>query len=115
MASKVLEGYLKDKRIKNNISKFLYINPVSIKEAKLLTKENINKYEIITEDIVKSASSAIMRGIGGTLLLGGIGLLAGLSAKNKGKYVIAVEWKNEERSLIELDDIDYKVFIKSNF
>ena len=115
MSSKILEGYYKDKKIKNNISKFLYINPISIKEAILLTKDNIKQYEIITEDIVKSASSAVLRGIGGTLLLGGVGLLAGLSAKNKGKYIIAVEWKSGERSLIELDNIDYKVFVKSNF
>jgi len=115
MSSKILEGYYKDKKIKNNISKFLYINPVSIKETKLLTKENIDKYEVITEDVVKSASSTLIRGIGGSLLLGGVGLLAGLSAKNKGKYIIAIEWKNGERSLLELDDIDYKVFIRSNF
>lgn len=49
------------------------------------------------------------------MLLGGVGVLAGLSAKNKGVYLLAVEYKNNQRSLIEIDDKLYKIFIRSNF
>ena len=48
-----------------------------------LNKENVEGYEIITEDTRKSASSGIIRGAVGATLLGPVGLLAGLSAKNK--------------------------------
>ena len=81
----------------------------------LLNKKNIENYEIITEDKVKSSSTAILRGMAGVALFGGIGVLAGLSAKNKGIYTIAIQWTNGKRSLIEIDDKLYKKFIADMF
>lgn len=68
--NKIIEGYYKGRKIKNNISYNLYFEPTSYRDAILLTKDYINKYEIVTEDIVKSASSAVLRGAGGALLFG---------------------------------------------
>ena len=51
----------------------------------------------------------------GVALLGGVGILAGLSAKNKGIFTIAIQWKDGKKSLIEIDDKLYKKFINEMF
>lgn len=80
-----------------------------------VNKKSIESYERITEESTKSASSAVMRGALGAFLLGPVGLLAGASAKNKGVYTIALLFKDGKKSLIEIDDQIYKVFIKAAF
>ena len=80
-----------------------------------LTKNTIGSYTILDAEERKSGSSAVMRAGVGALLLGPIGLAAGLSAKRKGIYTIAIEFKNGERSLIEIDEKYYKKFIEDMF
>ncbi len=50
-------------------------------------------------------------------VFGGIGVVAGIGGKNKSskEYLISIEWKSGEKSLILIDDEYYKVFIKSMF
>ncbi|MBD5521321.1 MAG: hypothetical protein HDR03_08900 [Lachnospiraceae bacterium] len=50
-------------------------------------------------------------------LFGGIGAVAGIGGKNKSskEYLISIEWKSGEKSLILLDEKYYKVFIASMF
>lgn len=86
-----------------------------VKGGGFLCKADVASYEVITEEKYKSGTSAILRGAAGVALLGGIGVLAALSAKSKGIYVIAVEWKNGDKSLIEIDDRLYKRFLQSMF
>lgn len=114
--NKVIEGYGKGSDIRSDfLSTHIYFTPLLATQAIKLNKTTVARYDIITEDKVKSASSAILRGMGGALIFGGVGLLAGLSAKNKGTYLIAVEYKNGQKSLIEINDKFYKIFIQSNF
>ena len=80
-----------------------------------INKDTIEKYEIITEEQRKSGTSAILRGSLGAAVLGPVGLLAGMGAKNKGTYQIAIQFKDGKKSLIQIDDKMYKVFIKTNF
>lgn len=80
-----------------------------------INKSNVKSYEIITEEKMKSESSAILRGTLGAAVLGPIGLLAGVTAKNKEIHTIAIEWKNDEKSLIEVDEKIYKQLIKDLF
>lgn len=81
-----------------------------------LDRTAIESYEVITEDIRKSAASGVARGIVGGALLGPVGMLAGgLSAKNKGTITIAVQFKDSKKSLIEVDDKIYKAFTKAMF
>lgn len=81
-----------------------------------LTKDNVENYEIITDEHRKSAASGVARGLVGGALLGPVGLLAGgLSAKNKGIYQIAIQFRDGKKSLIEIDDKIYKVLVKSCF
>lgn len=81
-----------------------------------LNNTTIETYELITDEHRKSAKSGIARGIVGGALLGPVGMLAGgMSAKNKGIYQIALQFKDGKRSLIEVDDKIYKAIIKSCF
>ncbi|WP_042472788.1 hypothetical protein [Bacillus ndiopicus] len=80
-----------------------------------LNKETLTSYELITEEHRKSAVSGVSRGLVGGVLLGPVGLLAGLSAKNKGTHTIAVEFKDGKKSLIEVDEKIYKMFIQQMF
>jgi hypothetical protein len=80
-----------------------------------LNKDTVASYELITEEHRKSAVSGVTRGLVGGALLGPVGLLAGLSAKNKGTHVIAIEFTDGKKSLIEINEKLYKVLIKTLF
>lgn len=114
----VISGYGSGQKIWNNGTALSFKLGVNLGE-RVLAKNNkmnsISTYEVLTEDIVKSGSSAILRGATGMALLGQVGILAGLSAKNKAIYTIAIEFKDGKRSLIEIDDALYKVFLLKNF
>lgn len=81
-----------------------------------INKETVESYELITDEHRKSAASGVARGLVGGALLGPVGMLAGgLSAKNKGIYQIAIQFKDGKKSLIEVDDKIYKSIIKNCF
>ncbi|NRT79447.1 hypothetical protein [Clostridium beijerinckii] len=80
-----------------------------------ISKYKVKNYEVIDQSAKKSAVSAVGRGAVGAMLLGPVGLLAGLSAKSKGIYLIAIEFENGKRSLIEIDDKLYKTFMTNMF
>jgi len=80
-----------------------------------LDKQRVANYERITEEHRKSAVSGIGRGLVGGALLGPVGLLAGLSAKEKGKYILAVELINGQQSLLEVDEFYYKKIVMQCF
>ena len=81
-----------------------------------LTKDVVDSYELITDEHRKSAASGVARGLVGGALLGPVGMVAGgLSAKNKGIYQMAIQFKDGKRSLIEIDDKIYKAIIKILF
>lgn len=81
----------------------------------LLDKLGVDSYDVITEDTRKSAASGIARGAVGAALLGPVGLLAGLSAKNKSTVTVAVRFKDGKNSLLEMDDKVYKNFVRAMF
>lgn len=81
-----------------------------------LDNKNVKSYEVITDEHRKSASSGIARGIVGGSLLGPVGMLAGgLSAKSKGIYQVAIQFKDGKKSLLEVNDKLYKAIIKACF
>lgn len=79
-------------------------------------KWTVSDYEVITDEHRKSAASGVARGLVGGALLGPVGMLAGgLSAKNKGTYTIAIQWSDNTKSLVEVDDKIYKAMVKKMF
>lgn len=83
--------------------------------GKSINKTYVETYEVLTEEKVKSGTSAVFRGAVGAAILGPVGLLAGLSARNKGIYSVAILWKDGKKSLLEVDDKLYKLIVKSMF
>lgn len=82
----------------------------------LISKTTVDSYELITDEHRKSAASGVARGLVGGALLGPVGMLAGgLSAKTKGIFQVAIQFKDGKRSLIEVDDKIYKAVIQSCF
>ncbi len=92
----------------------MYIS-VSFNNTVPINKDTVECYGVITDEQRKSAASGIMRGAVGAALLGPVGLLAAISAKNKGTYNIAIKFRNGKNSLVEFDDKMYKALMKKMF
>lgn len=80
-----------------------------------LDKTTLKSYELVTEEHRKSAVSGVGRGLVGGFLLGPVGLLAGLSAKNVGTHVVVLEFIDGKKSLVEINDKMYKVLMEKMF
>ena len=113
MANKVIAGEYKDRNLCYTAGKLMIA--VSFTKRVQINKDTVESYEVVTEDIRKSAASGVGRGIVGSALLGPVGLLAGLSAKNKGRYQIVIQFKDGCKSLIDVDSKIYKYLIKELF
>ena len=66
-----------------------------------ISKATVESYETVDENYKKSAVSAVGRAAVGAFLLGPIGLLAGVSAKNKGTHTLAIYLKMAKRVLLK--------------
>lgn len=100
----VLEG--KNKGTKINGGSMLYANG-------WFSKNTISSYTIIDE--TNKDQYSFWKGALGVAFFGGFGAVAGIGGKNKKEYLIAIEWKDGEKSLILINDEYYKVFVKSMF
>jgi hypothetical protein len=78
-------------------------------------KNTVESYEVVNEESHKSAMSAVGRGLVGSLLVGPVGMLAGLSAKSVGTHVVAIQFKDGKKSLLEVDDKIYSSLTKALF
>ena len=101
-------------RAGNNVSINLggsFFNPTTIP----LNKSTIESYNIVNENYRKSAKSAVGRGLVGGFLLGPVGLLAGLSAKNKGAHTLQINFQDGKKSLVLVDDKINSALMKTLF
>ena len=103
----VVEGKYKNRKILGGSSLDIDV------ELQPLSKRYISSYTVIDES--NKDQYSFWKGALGVALFGGLGAIAGVNGKRKKEYLIAVEWKDGEKSLISLDDEYYKVFVKSNF
>lgn len=81
----------------------------------MLDSSHVSNYEVIDSSSKISTSDAINRALVGSLFLGAPGLAAGLGAKKKGTFHIAVQFKNGWASLLEVDTKVYNAITKSLF
>ncbi len=89
---------------------------LGIKNRIDIDKNTVADYEVLDETKSKSAISAAGRGLLGGLLLGPAGMLAGaLTTKSKGTHIVAIEFKDGRKSLLEVDDKTYKAIMQSLF
>lgn len=103
----VVEGKYKNRKILGGSSLDIDV------ELQPLSKTYISSYTVIDES--NKDQYSFWKGALGVALFGGLGAIAGVNGKKKKEYLIAIEWKDGEKSLISLDDEYYKVFVKSNF
>ena len=101
----VLEGKYKNKKIVNGGDMLLLDGG--------LTKRYISSYTLIDESNKEEYS--FLKGALGAAFFGGLGAVAGIGGKSRKEYIIAIEWKDGDKSLILIDDKYYKIFVKSMF
>ena len=80
-----------------------------------VNKYHVTSYEVVDENYRKSATSAVGRAAVGAFLLGPVGLLAGIGAKNKGTHTLVLYWYDGKKSLIEVDDKIHKAIVQELF
>jgi hypothetical protein len=82
-----------------------------------LKKEYISSYTVLDENNINSSEYSFLKGALGVAIFGGAGAVAGIGGKKKTtkEYLISIEWKSGEKSLILIDDEYYKTFVKSMF
>ena len=106
--NKVIAGYLEGEKVKEG-------NGLVFVGTDAAAKWTVEEYEVVSDEKNVSLSSGILRGIAGRLILGPWGTLAALTAKKKGVYVVALKWKNGNKSLLEIDEKLYKCLVKNLF
>lgn len=109
--NKVIAGDYENKVVMATGGKVLIA--ASITNPIILSATNVVNYEVMNTDSRKSATSAVGRGLIGNFLVGPIGTVAALSAKNKNTHIVAVEFSDGKRSLLEIDDKIYKTLISA--
>ena len=83
-------------------------------EPIVVDETTVNRYTVVSQEISKDGKSALRRGCLGTLFFGTVGLLLGcVMAKNKTITTVSLEFKNGDKSLIEVDGRIYKILVKN--
>lgn len=77
-----------------------------------LTPETVARFELMTEDILRSGNSLLLTGVLDPACLLKLRLHASVAMQNKGIYTVAVKFHNEKRSLMEIDEKTYHAFMK---
>ena len=107
MKNIVLEGKYKDEKISNGCDQLWVglqglINSLYVSSYTLIDESNKDQY-------------SFWKGALGVALFGGIGAIAGLKGKKSKEYLVAIQWKDGEKSLICIDDECYKTLVKCMF
>lgn len=77
------------------------------------TPNYVDSYVVIDE--TNKDQYSFWKGALGVALLGGFGAIAGVRGKKRTEYLIAINWKYENKSLICIDDELYKKFMMAMF
>lgn len=109
----VIAGDYKNKKIGSTF-KHLTIK-AGFGNAVAISKDTVEAYEVVDEEQRTKAVSAIGRGMIGSLALGPVGMLAGLSAKKKKTYLVAIRFKDGKESLIEINKVFFDMLVRTLF
>ena len=81
-------------------------------EDVFLTPETVSRFELLTDDIIRSGNSLMLTGVLDPGRLASVRLHAGESMQKKGIYTIAVRFQDEKCSLMEIDEKIYTAFLR---
>lgn len=111
--NRVISGTYEGKLIGHNRNAAYII--LNLTNLVFLTKENIVSIELIDADSDISVPSSAIRGFVGEMLLGPVGLLGAITAKRNERYILGIEFKNGDRSVIEIDEVLLEMIRAANF
>ena len=114
MKFNIIAGMDKDFKLKNNKKDGLYIERPTgfFKSEKIAITDNLASIEQVTEENKNSILEKAGWGTLGGVLLGPIGLAAGLWLTGKNKEIcIACELKSGEKFVANVDNVAYKEFV----
>ena len=118
MKFKVIAGIDKEFKLKNNKKDGLYLERSAgfLKTEKLGITNNLESIEQITEENKNNLLAKAGWGTVGGLLLGPVGIAAGLWFTGKSKEIcIACELKTGEKFVANVDSEVYKEFVALNY
>ena len=76
------------------------------------TPETVRRYELMTEEIIRSGNSLLLTGALDPGCLISLRLRASEAMQSKGIYTIAVKFQDDKRSLLEIDDKIYAAIVR---
>lgn len=101
--NQVIEGKFKGQYLIKDVNNIVSISYGFFKSYQI-TKENVEKIELLTAEKSKDIGSSVARGLVGGILLGPVGLVAGaLVGKDSNINRFEIMYKDGEKSLVEVD------------
>jgi hypothetical protein len=114
MSNFVTAGEYQGRLLKRNLSgRQIWI--AAKKEKVYINTDTVRAYETEDASSRKSGVSAVTRAAVGGALLGPLGLFAAVGAKSKKNVLIAIEFKDGKKSLLEVDGDFYKLILNALF
>lgn len=77
-----------------------------------LTPENVTRYELMTEDVIRAGNSLLLVGALDPASLLRLRLHASEAWQQKGIYTVAVKFEDRKLSLLEIDERIYSAFMR---
>lgn len=77
-----------------------------------ISKHTVANIGVVDETTKSGLKSGVIRAAMGGLVLGPIGLAAGLTARSSKEITLSVDFKNGKRCMIEVDNEIYKRILK---
>ena len=101
--NQVIEGKFKGQYLIKDVNNIVSISYGFFKSYQI-TKENVEKIELLTAEKSKDIGRSVARGLVGGILLGPVGLVAGaLVGKDSNINRFEITYKDGEKSLVEVD------------
>lgn len=75
-----------------------------------LTPEFVRRYEVMTDELIKSGNSLLLTGALDPGCLQKLRIQASRTMQMRGIYTVAVKFEDEKRSLIEMDSRIFRAF-----
>lgn len=111
--NKVVEGNYKGNTISSSLGS-VFID-TSFTNMVAIDKHTVEEYDVLDSESKTSGTSAVSRATVGAFFLGPAGLLFGMGAKKKGIHLIAIQFRDGKKSLLEVDDKIHKAILKAMF
>lgn len=86
---------------------------LKLTETLALDASTVKGIEVIDESSDISVASAATRGFIGEMLFGPIGLAAAGTARRDERYILGIEFRDDKRSVIEVDGDLYRLIMAS--